>query len=150
MITLSSGFWPRPAAAMLFAASGGSSETGRPSIAATFELLAEVSGFVAAGSGVVDFRRRKMRKRTAPRIASAKGTPTPTPTLRPRFELDPLLLLPLSTAAGLPIETVSLIEIKIGCGTDFGRQQLRSLLIPRYFLVRQFPDLRQLQRWGIS
>lgn len=83
-------------------------------------------------------------------MATEKGTPTPTPTLRPRFELDPPLLLPLSTAAALPIETVSLIEIKIGYGTDFGRQQLRLLLILHYFLDHQFPDLRRLHYWRIS
>ncbi len=117
--------------------------------AAAFGLLAEVSRFVGAGARVEDFRRRKMRKRRAPRMASAKGTPTPRPTLRPRFELDPPLLLPC-TAAALPFETVSLIENKIGCGTDFGCQQLRLLLILHYFLDHQFPDLRQLPCWGIS
>ena len=43
-------------------------------------------------------------------MASAKGTPTPTPTLRPRFELEPPLLLVLSTAAALPNDFVSLVE----------------------------------------
>jgi hypothetical protein len=38
----------------------------------------------------VFLRRRQMRKNKAPRIASAIGIPTPTPTFRPRFELEGL------------------------------------------------------------
>jgi hypothetical protein len=73
--------------------------------------LAELSGFMGAGGEVEDFRRRKMRKRRAARMASAMGMPTPTPTLRPKLELDlPLLLLRI--AAALPDIVVSFAIIK--------------------------------------
>jgi hypothetical protein len=75
---------------------------GRLAIAPALGLLAEISGFVdRVGSAFL--RRRKRRKRRAARIARAMGIPTPTPTFRPRFELDepPPLATANAEAAGI-------------------------------------------------